>query len=200
LNLGWLQWTFMVFSVIVLADVVQFVSFLLNFDIPQLSTLVFILILTAINLLYFYGFSPAHEQTGFNKQDLALSTSISSRTRLNTTLQANQVLIKSLEDHLRTSESFKNPTLTIAMLAQQLGIQKRTLSELINNHYRQNFVDFINTHRIESAKERLKNPVDSGETILEVLYEVGFNSKSSFNTAFKKKTGLTPSEFKSKFK
>ena len=136
----------------------------------------------------------------FNKKDLALSTLISSRTRLNTTLQANQVLIKSLEDHLRSSESFKNPNLTIAMLAQQLDIKKRTLSELINDHYHQNFVDFINTHRIECAKERLMNPVDRGETILEVLYQVGFNSKSSFNTAFKKKTGLTPSQFKSRHK
>ena len=41
------------------------------------------------------------------------------------------------------------------------------------------------------------NPIDPNETILEVMYDVGFNSKSSFNSAFKKKTGSTPSEFKS---
>ena len=57
-------------------------------------------------------------------------------------------------------------------------------------------MDFINTYRIEKAKERLLHPKDEKETILEVMYEVGFNSKSSFNTVFKKKTGLTPSQYK----
>ena len=46
------------------------------------------------------------------------------------------------------------------------------------------------------AKHRFENPIDSGETILEVMYAVGFNSKSSFYPIFKQKTGLTPSEFK----
>ncbi|MCB0684696.1 MAG: AraC family transcriptional regulator, partial [Saprospiraceae bacterium] len=48
------------------------------------------------------------------------------------------------------------------------------------------------------ARERLANPADPKETILEVMYEVGFNSKSSFNTLFKQQTGLTPSEYKKK--
>jgi len=198
LNLGWLQWTFLVFSVIVLADVIQFLSYFFNFNTPQLSNLVFLLILAAINLLYFYGFAPSRRSVGFNKEDLAFSTSISSRKKLNTSLKENLLLIENLEAHIHSRESFRNSNLTIAMLAQELDIQKRTLSELINDHYGQNFVDFINTHRINLAKKKLKHPTDTNETILEVLFEVGFNSKSSFNSAFKKKTGLTPSEFKLK--
>jgi AraC-like DNA-binding protein len=54
----------------------------------------------------------------------------------------------------------------------------------------------VNRYRIEEAKRLLTNPPDKKITVLEVLYEVGFNSKSSFNTLFKKYTGLTPSEFK----
>ena len=138
------------------------------------------------------------EMMGMNKEDLALSLSMASRKRLNTTLEENQLRIEKLEKHLRETGSYKNPNLTIAILGRELDIPKRTLSELINDHYDQNFVDFINTQRINHAKNRLMNPVDPKETILEVFYEVGFNSKSSFNTAFKKKTGLTPSEFKSK--
>jgi len=62
----------------------------------------------------------------------------------------------------------------------------------------QNFYDFINRYRILEAKQLLTNPKDPKITVLEVLYEVGFNSKSSFNTLFKKYTGLTPTEFRKK--
>ena len=59
------------------------------------------------------------------------------------------------------------------------------------------FFDLINSYRIEEAKKMIKEPEDEKMTISEVMYKVGFNSKSSFNTAFKKYTGLTPSEYKS---
>ena len=62
----------------------------------------------------------------------------------------------------------------------------------------QNFFDFINRYRIEEATRLLTNPEDKKITILEVLYKVGFNSKSSFNTLFKKYTGITPTEFRNK--
>jgi len=199
LNLDWLQWTFLMFSLIVLVDVIQFVLFFLNFDSIPTENVVYLFILAAINILYFKGFLSSRELTGMNEEDLELSSSIATRKRLNTTLEENQTRIERLDKHLSESGTYKNSNLTIAILARELGIPKRTLSELINDHYDQNFVDFINTHRINNAKKILMNPADPNQTILEVLYEVGFNSKSSFNTAFKKKTGLTPSEFKSKY-
>ena len=75
----------------------------------------------------------------------------------------------------------------------------RRLSYLINHHFGQHFMSFINHYRIELAKERLIHPIDPNETINEVMYFVGFNSKSSFNTIFKQSTGLTPTEFKKKY-
>ena len=56
-------------------------------------------------------------------------------------------------------------------------------------------MDFINSYRIKEAKRLLKNRLNEKSTILEILFEVGFNSKAAFNKAFKKKTGLTPSEY-----
>ena len=200
LNVGWLQGVFVVFTLIVIVDIIQFVSFLLSFNTSQLENVVYLLILMAINLLYFNGFTRSKEPIGYNTEDLAFSTSLSSRKRINTGLKENQLLIAQLEKHLLNTESFKNFNLTIATLSEELKISKRMLSELINDHYDQNFVDFINTYRINEAKKRLMSPVDPNETILEVMYEVGFNSKSSFNTAFKKKTGITPSEFKAKYR
>nr|WP_298930040.1 helix-turn-helix domain-containing protein [uncultured Allomuricauda sp.] len=199
LNVGWLHWVFIIFSLIVFVDITQFIAFLFKFNTYLLENVVYILVLMAINLLYFNGFTSSRKPFGYSKEDLEFSTSLISRKRINTSLEENKILISRIENHLSQTESFKNLNLTIAVLAEEVDIPKRKLSELINDHYDQNFVDFINTFRINCAKKRLMSPKDPNETILEVLYEVGFNSKSSFNAAFKKKTGITPSEFKAKY-
>jgi AraC-like DNA-binding protein len=66
---------------------------------------------------------------------------------------------------------------------------------MLNEHFHKNFSDYINSLRIEEAKKILQDPANN-KTILEILYETGFNSKASFNAYFKKETGLTPTEFK----
>ncbi|MGI9545456.1 MAG: helix-turn-helix domain-containing protein [Cyclobacteriaceae bacterium] len=111
--------------------------------------------------------------------------------------QANKALLQKLKDHLEKVKSYLNPELTINQLADQLEVPARQLSTLINSELGQTFFDLINRYRIEEAKRQLRETGDQKLTILEVMYKVGFNSKSSFNTAFKKYTGTTPSAFKS---
>jgi len=82
--------------------------------------------------------------------------------------------------------------LTLQKLAKQIDIIDKELSVLINHHIGQHFFDFVNEYRIAEAKRLLENPDKKTLTILEILYQVGFNSKSSFYTAFKKITGKTP--------
>lgn len=67
---------------------------------------------------------------------------------------------------------------------------------MINEGLNQNFYDFINYHRVKESERLLREPDSDFKTVLEVLFEVGFNSKSSFNTAFKKINGVTPTQFK----
>jgi AraC-like DNA-binding protein len=71
-------------------------------------------------------------------------------------------------------------------------MNSRDLSILINQNLNQHFFDFINKYRIIEAMNILKNPAKKELTVLEILYEVGFNSKSSFNT------GFTSTQFKKK--
>lgn len=104
--------------------------------------------------------------------------------------------VKVLEDYMRTEEPFLDASLTLHDLANMAGIPARELSLLINHHLNKHFFDFVNEYRIEKAKELLRNPERKDYTVLEILYEVGFNSKSSFNTAFKKLSGLTPTEYR----
>jgi AraC-like DNA-binding protein len=99
--------------------------------------------------------------------------------------------------HLMSSEKlYLDPELSIEDLANRLSIPVKTLSQVINESLEQSFFDFVNTYRINEAKLLLSNPADKKITVLEVMYKVGFNSKSSFNTAFKKLTQMTPSDFK----
>ena len=107
-------------------------------------------------------------------------------------------MLENLNLHMRTRKPYLEPELTLDQLSAQTHLKPKVLSQLINESLGQNFFDFVNRYRIEEAKRLLTNPPDKKITVLEVLYEVGFNSKSSFNTLFKKYTGLTPSEFKKK--
>ncbi len=105
-------------------------------------------------------------------------------------------LVDKLQQHMQAHKPYMQPDLTLDELAGQLSVKPKLLSQSINEILQQNFFEFINYYRIEEAKRLLTRPKDKKITVLEVMYEVGFNSKSSFNTLFKKLTGLTPSEFK----
>ena len=90
---------------------------------------------------------------------------------------------------------YTNPNLKLADLSNASGLSERNTSLIIKTFHQGNFYDFLNSFRIEEAKRLFIEKQDS-LTISEVLYDVGFNSKSVFNTLFKKKVGMTPSEFK----
>ena len=79
-------------------------------------------------------------------------------------------------------------------MAAELNVNSRHLSQVINELLDQNFYDLINKYRVEEVKKYIKkNP---GKNISEMMYEAGFNSKAAFNNAFKKHTGMTPTEYR----
>ncbi|CAI8880425.1 AraC family transcriptional regulator [Chryseobacterium sp. IT-36CA2] len=102
--------------------------------------------------------------------------------------------LKSLLNFMKTENPYLDDKLTLQKLAELIGMQEKQLSVLINKHTGKHFFDFINEFRINKAKNLLKDHPQL--TVLEVLYEVGFNSKSSFYTAFKKETGVTPTDYR----
>lgn len=93
---------------------------------------------------------------------------------------------------------FLDPDLSLQKLSQQLHVHYNHLSQIINKHLGKSFNDYINSYRIEEARKMLADPAESQKTILEIAYDMGFYSKSVFNTAFKKFTGMTPSQYKKK--
>lgn len=105
------------------------------------------------------------------------------------------LLIEKLEQH----SLFKDPTLNRSTFTQHTGIAANRISELINRHFDKNFSAWINAYRIEEAKKHLLNYQDN-MSIKEIYYDVGFNSKSAFNKAFKLHTGFTPSDYRQQLK
>ncbi|HAA19997.1 MAG TPA: hypothetical protein DCP28_14980 [Cytophagales bacterium] len=97
---------------------------------------------------------------------------------------------------LHEDKVYRKPRLTLQELAKITQINSRQLSMLINQHYQLSFSDFINQHRVEEIKERIRAGEDEKFTLLAIALEAGFNSKSSFNQMFKKFTGKTPMQFK----
>jgi AraC-like DNA-binding protein len=91
---------------------------------------------------------------------------------------------------------FLDPDLTLKKLSERLQVHYNHLSQIINEHLGKSFNDYINAFRIEEAKQRLADPKEARKTVLEIAYDTGFYSKSVFNTAFKKFTGMTPSQFR----
>lgn len=102
---------------------------------------------------------------------------------------------KRLERHMHEERPHLESNLTVAQLARQLSATPREVSQVINQGFHQNFFEFVSAYRIEEAKARLSDSTNTS-SILEVMYDAGFNSKSVFNTAFKKATGMTPSQYR----
>ncbi len=103
--------------------------------------------------------------------------------------------INLIEDHMVKSKPFLDRELSIFDLSDQLEIPRHLLSEVINEHMGKNFYSLINDYRVEEVKRCLEDPQFKHLTILAIAYDSGFNAKSSFNTIFKEKTGMTPSEY-----
>ena len=104
--------------------------------------------------------------------------------------------VNKLLTYFEEEKPYQEPELTLVDLAKRLKIAPNYLSQIINEKLEQKFLDFINKYRVSEAKELLADDKKSHLTILSIAYEVGFNSKTAFYTAFKKFAGSSPTEYR----
>jgi AraC-like DNA-binding protein len=98
-----------------------------------------------------------------------------------------------LEQAMRAEHLYRDPLLSLSALASRVAITPNHLSQALNEHLGQSFFDYVNRWRVEEALARIKA---SDEPILTIAYDVGFNSRSTFNAAVKKHAGQPPSAFR----
>ena len=101
-----------------------------------------------------------------------------------------------LEALMREEKLYLDSELSLNDLSERMALSVHQLSELINQGHGLNFNDYINQFRVEEFKNLLLQSRFANDTLLAVAFEAGFNSKTTFNTSFKKFTGLTPSQYK----
>jgi AraC-like DNA-binding protein len=105
-----------------------------------------------------------------------------------------------VEQLIQQEGLYKNPELTLTGLAKKLHTNASFLSKVINNGFGVNFNDFINRYRVNEVKALLADDANANITIMSLAYDAGFNSKATFNRAFKKFTGKNPKDFSANFK
>lgn len=96
---------------------------------------------------------------------------------------------------MENEQPYLNPDLTLRDLAELIDLPPNYLSQLLNEGIKKNFSEFVNSYRVNTFKKKVMNPENQHISMLGIAYDSGFNSKSSFNTFFKRITGITPKAF-----
>lgn len=161
------------------------------------NTLVIILIVM-INLVVFKSINHSTKFLGISEID----KKIEKEKRTNSLdLDASEIesLAKSLESFLIENGTFRRAELSIVEFSAFADQNPRIVSQVINHYFGTNFSDWINNHRLDYAKNQLRTTTSREKNISQILYESGFNSVSSFYTAFSKKVGISPKDYRRKF-
>lgn len=198
------NWLFQFTSVLTFLYLIVFLKNIFKFsDYPYISEWIKIgIMVLVLFIVCWYLFKALNNPGLFRNVDskLKLVSDIISEEKKSGSPTENEETLSSeiikLKKYMIEEKPFLNPSLTIQDISKDIEIPTRELSVLINHQLGQHFYDFVNTYRIENAMDILKDTTKTKVTILEILYEVGFNSKSSFNTAFKKHTGTTPTYYR----
>jgi AraC-like DNA-binding protein len=110
--------------------------------------------------------------------------------------EEKDIILDKLMKYLQSeNKPFLNPEISLTGVAKLLNVNAQQLSQVINEKAKLNFSEFINSYRIEMAKEILNSPDLNKLTIDAIAEKAGFNSKSPFYIAFKKHTGMTPKAY-----
>lgn len=141
-----------------------------------------------VNALFVYSLLYAHQLLETNdkpkEKEVVVETEISpdAIARIRNTMEKQQLYLKQ--------------NLNIEDFAKQVGIHYREVSSIINKHFETNFFEFVNEYRVNKAKALLLDPACADMTILDILLESGFNSKSAFHRFFKRYAGMSAAEFR----
>ena len=198
------NWLFQIAVVLTVLYLITLFKNIFKFsDYPNISDYIKIaILLLQLFIVCWYLFKALHHPDLFQNIDsrLKLVADIVSEEKETARFAENTKddteALSKLRHYMNVQKPFLDPSLTIHEVSNAIQIPVRDLSVLINHKLGQHFYDFVNIYRIECAMEILKDPAKNKLTVLEILYEIGFNSKSSFNTAFKKHTGNTPTAYR----
>lgn len=148
-----------------------------------LTAIFFFIVLIILNSFLIFSLNNPNLLLGAFKYEASLLTKEEMDNYMNT-----------INSFLKSERIFIDPLISLERLSKSVKIPEKIISQVINQSEGLNFNDLINRYRIEFAQQMIRE--EKFDKVIEVAYECGFNSKTTFNSAFKKFTGLTPTEFK----
>ncbi len=192
-NLRWLS--LCIYGFIALWGIAAFLDVLnlyLEADYPGLNLVLEILFLATIHVVLFLGMRQPEAISDAGVLNASRGKYASSKLNESD----KEAILSRLAQLMQNEHLYRTPNLTLKLLSERLQVPDKHLSQVINECCGQNFCEYINRLRIEEAKLQLCHPGQAHKTVLEILYETGFNSKSVFNTLFKQHTGETPTRYR----
>lgn len=151
-----------------------------------------LLSLVMINFVFFKGLMNARRMKWMRVEEQGVTAEVTKSVVDLTALK------QKVDTQLREQQLYARPHLNIERMAQLLELPVRQLSFLINHEFHQNYFEFINQYRLAEAKVRLASKEWVDSSVQEIYESVGFASRSTFFTLFKKLEGITPAEYRSK--
>jgi AraC-like DNA-binding protein len=133
-------------------------------------------------------------------QELFIAQELQKYQRSGLKTDARGLILQQLDRLMEEEQLYADSKISIEDLAMKLSTSSKYLSQAINEVYQRNFFNYINEFRISKAKVMLQSEEHTTFSIEGIAKMVGFQSKSSFYTAFKKSTGITPTEYRAQFK
>jgi AraC-like DNA-binding protein len=181
-----------------------FSFFARTWQVPVLSQLYSFHFIGIVLLFYWLSYKALTQPVLFgivkelpNNSSSESITSESTEKYKKSSLEAEQLtfLFEKVKKVLENQQLYLKNDLTLTQLSAAAGIPRHQLSQAINSCYSGNFFDLINDYRVEAFKQFASQPDKKHLSLLGIAQEAGFNSKASFYAVFKKKTGMTPSEY-----
>jgi len=192
INLKWLSFIVQSFAAITIIAMIHNV-------IPALGSMIFLYLTLVILLVYTFFFINQVLIKALKQPEIFAGIELKEAREKyagsNLKDEETKGLFGKLQTLLTEEKLYLDAELTIQDLADRIPSTSKILSQVINQCSGKSYFDFINTYRCEEFKSMVKVS-DPKMTIMELMYESGFNSKSSFNKEFKKLNGTTPSEFR----
>jgi AraC-like DNA-binding protein len=193
-DISWLNTFLYAFIIVFIVVAIMFAGAIHNFGTEWLPPLVSVVFALSIFVL---GYKGLFQKSIFSNTDVSeISEQIPAESAKPKNIDI--ALSVNLQKYMDLHKLHRDPELTLTSLAKLVSMSRNQLSEVINSGLESNFYDFVNKYRVEDVKQLMNNPRFKDYTILAIAFEAGFPSKSTFNTVFKKFTGLTPSEYRNR--
>ncbi len=189
-RLNWLKKVFYGLSLFLITVFLLYIFILINGKYDPITNYFYTLITSGI--IYFIAYSLV-----LNPESISPDFIQKYRAYMQFAGEDGELYLQKIKTLMEETKIFTNSELKLALFAEQLGLPSHQVSKLVNEKFGKSFNDFVNEYRVKEFISRVNEKKYQNLSIYGIALEVGFSSKSAFNSAFKKATGKTPSTFKS---